>query len=307
MRTLKAKRAPARAKRTRADSTGRFVWLWRAVGFLAARRWGQAVLVALLLLLAGGVGGFTAWRMGYVQMAGAEAQRLLQVGLREAGLTVRSVTAAGRDQTPADVLLQAIGVSVGDSILHADLDAVHARVARLPWVSEVRVSRKLPDTIHLDLVERRPIAIWQTKGRMFLVDYEGEVISEKDVPKFTHLPLVVGDGAAEAVADLLAVLEQEPWLERRVEAAVRVGKRRWNLRLQNGIDVRLPETDPLSAWRMLARFEEEQGLLSRDVEIIDLRIPDQVVVRLGEGRVHRIGASGREARAPVAPSGKGAA
>ena len=302
MRTLKAKHAPDRAKRTRAKSVSRLVWLRRPVGFLAARRWGQVVLVVILLVLAGGAGGFTAWRLGYAQMAGAEAQRLLHAGLLEAGLTVRSVTAAGRDQTPGDVLLGAIGVSVGDSILHADLNAVHTRVAQLPWVSEVRVSRKLPDTIHVELVEKRPVAIWQTKGRMFLVDDEGEVISEKDVPKFAHLPLVVGDGAAEAAADLLSVLEQEPWLERRVEAAVRVGKRRWNLRLQNGIDVRLPEIDPLSAWRMLARFEEAEGLLSRDVEIIDLRIPDQLVVRLAEGRVRRIGTSGREARAPITQS-----
>lgn len=297
MRALTARRASARGRRTKANADGRFVSMRRVIGFLAARRWGQVVLMGLVLLMIGGAGGFTAWRLGYVQVAGAEADRLLRQGLLEAGLSVRSVTAAGRDQTAPEVLLRAIGVTVGESILHADLAAVQARVARLPWVAEVRVSRKLPDTIHVDLIEKRPLAIWQLNGKMVLVDRDGGVITEKDVSEFSRLPLVVGEGAAEAVAELLEVLGNEPWLQRRVAAAVRVGKRRWNLRLQNGIDVRLPEIDPLSAWRKLARYEAVEGLLGRDVEIVDMRLPNQVVVRLGRGTVRRIGTPGREARA----------
>jgi cell division protein FtsQ len=67
-----------------------------------------------------------------------------------------------------------------------------------------------------------------------------------------------------------------------VAAAVFVAERRWNLRLNSGIDVRLPEDDADVALLRLVSLDREKSLLSRDVTVIDLRLPDRVAVRLSD-------------------------
>ncbi len=295
MRTLNFFRkltGPKAKANGRARRAGRLSALLRLV-----RTYPRAGFAAgfVLLALCGGVAGFVAAQLGYIDLLKQESSRIARQTLLDLGLSVRSVTVAGREQTETQEILEALGVAVGDSILHTDIVAAQQRLAKLPWVGHATVFRKLPDTLHIEIEERQPIAIWQIDRRMVLVDHLGAPITEKDVPEYVHLPLVVGKGAAQAASELLTILSQERWLQRRVAAAVRVGGRRWDLRLQNGIDIRLPETDPQAAWRALAAYEAREGLLGRDVEVVDLRLPDQLIVRLSEGRVQRIGPEGREA------------
>jgi cell division protein FtsQ len=140
-------------------------------------------------------------------------------------------------------------------------------------VRSATVERRLPAAIHVRLIERRPLALWQHRGRISVIDRGGEVISGAEPKAFTRLLLVVGADAPDHTPDLLAMLNGEPELRTRVSAAVRVRGRRWNLHLDDGIDVRLPEQDPAAA------AEREHGVLGRDVAIIDLRLPDRLVVR----------------------------
>lgn len=116
-----------------------------------------------------------------------------------------------------------------------------------------------------------------------MIDRSGAVIPGARGESFAGLPLLVGDDAPAHAADLLAMLAGEPDIVSRVVAAVRVRGRRWNVRLDNGIDVRLPENGPAAAWAQLARIEREHGLLQRDVVAIDLRTPDRLVVRTAPG------------------------
>ena len=211
----------------------------------------------------------------------------LQAALIDAGLSVQSITVTGREQTERAEFLRALGVDRGAPILSVDLEAAHQRIAALPWVSAARISRVLPDTIRVELVERRPVAIWQRDRELVLVDAEGTVITARDVPEYKQLQLIVGKGAPKAAQELIEMLASEPRLRARVVAAVRVGERRWNLRLKGGIDVRLPEQNADAAWHQLARYEKSKGLLGRDVEIVDLRLPNQVVVRLTQGAIKR--------------------
>ncbi len=141
------------------------------------------------------------------------------------------------------------------------------------------VERRLPSAIHVRLIERRPLALWQHQGRISVVDQGGEVIPGAQPKAFTRLPLVVGKDAPDHAAELLAMLDSEPELRTRVSTAVRVGGRRWNLSLDGGIDVRLPERDPAAAWAELARIQREHDVFGRDVVIIDLRMPDRLIVR----------------------------
>ncbi len=244
--------------------------------------WRNAVISAIVLSLAGGA-GFAALHLGNAGIISQQAGLQLRQVLDDAGFRVRSITVAGRVQTESRELLSALNISRNDSILHIDLNAVHGRIAALPWVKEVRVTRNLPDAVHVELIERHPAAIWQRGRKMVLVDQGGVEITEKDVAEYPDLPLIVGKGAPKAAGELIILLGSEPLLQNRVTAAVRVGERRWNLRLKDGIDVRLPERDALKAWHKLARYEENNGLLGRDVEFVDLRLANRVVVRLTPG------------------------
>lgn len=123
------------------------------------------------------------------------------------------------------------------------------------------------------------MALWQRNQKLYLVSRAGKVIETADLGRYAKLLVIVGDNAPERAEALFDLLGQQPKLKDRVTAAVFVGKRRWNLRLDNGIDVKLPEDNPAAAWSRLADLQGQYGLLEKDVRIIDLRLPDQVVLR----------------------------
>jgi cell division protein FtsQ len=195
------------------------------------------------------------------------------------GLSVQEVLVEGRARTDPVRLLAAVGVARGDPIMAFDPQAARSRIAALPWVREATVERRLPSLIYLRIEERTPIALWQTDGQIAVIDETGEVIPGIAPEGFAGLTLVVGPDAPSHAAGLLRLLDSEPELRRQVVAAVRVGGRRWNLRFQGGTDVRLPETGAAEAWAQFARIEREHGVLQRDVDSIDLRLPDRLVVR----------------------------
>ncbi|HVH82338.1 MAG TPA: cell division protein FtsQ/DivIB, partial [Stellaceae bacterium] len=143
--------------------------------------------------------------------------------------------------------------------------------------------RRLPGTLYVHLIERRPLAVWQHDGKQELVDRDGTVIPVTDLSRFAKLPTVVGDDQARrGAAQLLDLLANEPQLAARVTAAVLVGDRRWNVRIDNLIDVMLPEDDMSGAWAKLAQLERVNRILQRDVEAIDLRLPDRLVMRVND-------------------------
>ena len=253
------------AKRKRAKKGRR----WRpgkrsAIGFAAA--------VALTGIAGLGVSG---WFGRQVERAVQGAYAMTA----EAGLAVQDVLVVGRARTDRDEILGALGVERGAPILGFDPHAAKARLEKLPWVRQVIVERRLPGLLFVELQEREPMAIWQLKGKLAVIDREGNVIAGAKVSRFAELPLVVGEDAPEHAADLLHIIESEPDLGGLVKAAIRVGGRRWNLRLRGGIDVALPEADSAAAWAQLAGIERSQGLLKRDVSMIDLRLPDRLIVR----------------------------
>ena len=195
------------------------------------------------------------------------------------GLAVEEVFVEGRHRTSPQRMLAAVGVARGDPILGFDPRAAKARIEALPWVRSATVERQLPSVIYLRVEERAPIALWQDGGTIAVIDERGEVVLGAQPQDFSGLTLVVGPDAPAHAAALLRLLESEPELRQRVVAAVRVGGRRWNLRFHGGTDVRLPETGAAEAWAQFARIERQHGVLERDVDSIDLRLPDRLVVR----------------------------
>ncbi|MEX2200144.1 MAG: cell division protein FtsQ/DivIB [Dongiaceae bacterium] len=240
-----------------------------------------------VMLLGGGgtmlvlaLGGWLLWPVEWLagQQAALEADALALSA--EIGLRIDRVTVEGRHETPAEVLIAAVEHEAGEPILAVDTDALRLRLEELPWVRSATVERKLPGEIRLTIEERVPMALWQRDGRYHLVDRYGDTMPVADVSKYAGMIVLTGPDAPAHARALLDLLALEPDLGMRVIAAQRVGTRRWNLRLDNGVDIRLPEEEAASAWRALADMERDEGLLDRDLVMIDLRTPDRLVVRL---------------------------
>jgi len=193
------------------------------------------------------------------------------------GLTELHVQGASPHTEAA--VLAAAGVEQGDPLVGLDLDAVRGRVERVGWVKEAKVVRLLPDTLVIAVKERRPLAVWQSRGQVRLVDDQGRVIPDADPAGFAQLPLVVGPGAAEASVDLLPLLQARPRLMTRVEALVRVDRRRWDLRLRDGALIQLPALDEQHALMRLDQLDARARVLQLGFAKIDLRDPEMIAVR----------------------------
>jgi len=241
--------------------------------------WGALALAGLA------TAGGTAW-LWHSGWFGRQIQALVDGAYAltaDAGLAVGEVLVEGRERTGRELILETLAVGQGYPILAIDLRDSRARLEALPWVRSAEVERHLPGLIYVRLEERRPLALWQLDGRFSVIDDSGQVIPGASAESFADLPLVVGPDAPQRAAELLAMLRAEPALNELVVAAVRVGGRRWNIRLAGGIDVRLPEAEPAAAWAQLARIEREQGVIKNNVVMIDLRLKDRLVVRTTSG------------------------
>ena len=236
-----------------------------------------AMLVVLTACLYGAV-VLSRLPMGQAMLAAA-ADRALAASAA-LGLVVANIEVEGRETTDAATIMAALAAHRGTPILAVSPSRAKQQLESLPWVRSAAIERRLPGTIFVRLVERHPLAVWQHGGKQELIDREGAVIPVKDLSRFARLPSVVGDDAASHAARLIDMLAREPDLAARVNAAVRVDERRWNLRIDNAIDVLLPEENPAGAWARLAIFERANSLLKRDIQAVDMRLPDRVVLRV---------------------------
>jgi cell division protein FtsQ len=242
------------------------------------RRLGAAALAAALIAGGGLAVHLSGWDAQAVERIRASVLALSV----EAGLRVNDVVVQGRSRIGGDAILAALGAARGTPMLAISPAAAKARLEALPWIRSASVERVLPDTLYVQVTERQPMALWQRKGKLQLIDREGTVVAVPSLDEFTDLIILVGDDAPKAAPALLEMLASEPALRPHVAAAVRVGGRRWNLKLDSGIDVELPEDNVGAAWHQLARLDRTDGLLKRDILKVDLRLPDRLVLRVPE-------------------------
>lgn len=248
------------------------LWLRRSRRFVGPALFGSAILMGF---------GLIAYGIAAVDPA-SHARRMLDtvaVFGSDRSMTVQAVIVDGRQNTPLPLIREALGVSRGDAMLGFSPEAARQRLEAIPWVAQAHVERHLPATIVVRLEERRPFAIWQNQGRFVIVDRQGKTVATDGLDQFGPLPLIVGPGADQAAAALYDLLAAETEVAERVQAMVRVGERRWNLRLHSGTDVLLPEAAEAAAIKRLAELQQEAKLLDRPLAAIDLRLPDRLVVR----------------------------
>ena len=242
----------------------------------------RAGLPAVLLVAVAG-SGVWAWQSGWVARQSQQVSHAAVDAAAKAGLTLDQVVVSGRNRTQPGSILAALGIRQGGPILGFDPARAKQRLEALPWIKTATVERRLPGTVRIALTEHTPIALWQLDGALSVVDRDGERIDRAAPEEHADLPLVVGPGAPDHARKLLALLASEPEMNARVKAAVRVRDRRWNIVLRNGVEVQLPAETPARAWSRLAAIERKHGVLQRDVRMIDLRLPDRMVVRMAPG------------------------
>lgn len=201
---------------------------------------------------------------------------------RLVGLGVERVTISGIAELEEREVLAAAGITPLGSLVFLDVNEARKGLESNPLVREASVRKLYPGEVNITLVEREPAAIWQLNGELFLVAADGTVIDRMQDGRFVHLPLVVGEGANLKARDYAALLADAGPLRGRIRGAVLVSGRRWTLKTDNGLDIRLPEQNAASALKRLVALERDHHILDRDLLAIDLRQSDRITLRLTE-------------------------
>ncbi len=203
-------------------------------------------------------------------------------GIGEAGFTMRRVEINGADRVSRLDIYNVAFDQPSMAMPLIDLAATRERLLRFGWIREARVSRRLPDTLVVEIVERRPAAIWQRNQNLSLVDAEGVVLEAVRIEDMPNLPLVVGAAANRNLGSLASLLAAVPHLRPQVAGATWIGGRRWDLRFQTGEVLTLPEGDELAlrAVRRFAAMDQQTQLLGRGFVRFDMRDPARMTVRV---------------------------
>ncbi len=234
---------------------------------------------AMLLL---GSAGFGIVKGGHLQEFITTVSDARNALANSAGFRITSVVINGRKQLSQDEVLGIGGVNGRSSLLFLDAEAVRDRLKADPWIAEATVLKLYPGRLQIDITERKAFALWQEAGRLSVIADDGAVLEPYVSRRFLSLPLVVGKGAETRARDFLALLARYPQVNSVTKAAIFVGERRWNLRLKDGLDIRLPEQDVGNALAALSRLDKEDKLFSRDIVAVDMRLPDRLVVQLSD-------------------------
>jgi cell division protein FtsQ len=193
-----------------------------------------------------------------------------------AGFGVYEIHIAGNSRVPTSTIFAALGIKPGQSIFFADLPAARARLLALDWIGAADVVRRYPDTITVTVAEKRPFALWQVPGgKVVVVERSGGIITAEGIENFSGLPKLIGAGAPEAAGDLVDAVMAHRAVSARLAAYERVSGRRWNLLLNDGVTVKLPENNWPRELDALEHLIVDNSILERDVTEIDLRVPSQ--------------------------------
>src|SRR6202171_638856 len=237
------------------------------------------MLTVLMLLGSAGLGTVKGGHVDELTQALSETRNAIA---NSAGFRITTVAINGRKQLSQDEVLAVGGVNGRSSLLFLDAATVRDKLKANPWIADATILKLYPGRLQVDISERSAFALWQQDGRLSVIAEDGAVLEPYVSRRFVTLPLVVGKGAATRAKDFLALLDRYPQVRAVTKAAIFVGERRWNLRLKDGLDIRLPENDVGNALAALSKLDREDKLFSRDIVAVDMRLPDRLVVQLSD-------------------------
>ncbi len=252
---------------------------------IAARSSAVAFLVASMLYGAG--------QAGALDYAGSPFSRIAGKLASLVGMAADDIQITGIEHHDPALVLSLIHVSAGGSLMQFDATKAKLKLESQNWISSASVQRKFPNQLEIVLSERTPFAIWQKDGKHFVIDRDGVAMSGLDAMQMKDLPMVTGEGANLAAAEIINQLVVNPELMSKLAAAARVGKRRWTLYLDNGVKIALPEQGIEQALREVKILDASEKILSRGISELDLRVPGQVRIAVAEVK---------QAKAPQTPN-----
>ena len=210
------------------------------------------------------------------------------------GMAAEDIKIQGQTHHEPETLLAAIGVTPGGSLIGFDASVARRILENLDWVASAKVQRLFPNQIEIAVTERDPFAIWQRGDAYYVIDKSGAAMSGLPASQMVKLPLVSGEGANLAAAELVNQLEAYPDLMLQVKAASRVGDRRWTLYLDNGVSLLLPETGWAEALAKIHDLDQTQRILSKGIKSVDLRLAGQITVAVAEIAEDKVGPAKRK-------------
>jgi len=216
----------------------------------------------------------------YGGIQGGHSEAVIQLVTSRAGFAIEDVNITGNVETSEIDVLQQIGLDGWTSMVGFDVENARQRIAELPWVDSVEVRKIYPARVEVQINERKPYAIWQFGQELRVVEANGAVIAPFYGGRLAALPRVIGAGADKAGPAIIEAVAAHPQLASRVTAYIRVADRRWDLRLYNGVTVRLPEANVAAALAEVARLDVEYALFERDLSVVDMRLEDRITVAL---------------------------
>jgi cell division protein FtsQ len=259
------------------------------IGGRRARRWAarlaqipQGAGVAGSLLLLGATLSYGAIVGGHVAAVTDWLRGARDNAANALGFGIAAVSVSGGSQVGREQALTLAGVTGRSSLLFFDAEAARARLLADPWIAAAAILKLYPDRLLITITERRAFALWQRNGQVNVIADDGTVLQPFVEDRYRGLPLVVGSGAERRAKDFIGLLDRYPEIRSALRASVLVAERRWNLRLVNGMDVHLPDSDLQAALDRLVKLDHDKKVLSRDITSIDLRLPDRVTVRLSD-------------------------
>jgi cell division protein FtsQ len=241
----------------------------------------RAGVAATVLMLLGSA-GLGIVKGGHVEELTSALSDTRNAIANSAGFRITTVAINGRKQLTQDEVLGIGGVNGRSSLLFLDAAAVRDKLKANPWIADATVLKLYPGQLQIDIVERTAFALWQQDGRLSVIADDGAVLEPYLSRRFLSLPLVVGKGAETHARDFLALLARYPQVHAVTKAVIFVGERRWNLRLKDGLDIRLPENDVGKALASLSKLDKDDRLFSRDIVAVDMRLPDRFTVQLSD-------------------------
>ncbi|HYG47089.1 MAG TPA: cell division protein FtsQ/DivIB [Allosphingosinicella sp.] len=240
----------------------------------AVRRLSWWIFVGMMIALAGAL----LWALRIPQMVGAT----LGESVGEMGFSMKHVEIKGAEHIRQIDVYNIAFDQPSTAMPLVDLEGTRQRLLRFGWVRDARVSRRLPDTLVVDIVERRPAAIWQHNQRLALIDIDGIVLESVRLDAMPDLPLLIGPAANLHAAELARLTQVAPNLKPALAGASWVGGRRWDLRFQTGEVLALPEGEAAArkALTKFASMDQSVQLLGKGYVRIDMRDPRRMLIRL---------------------------
>jgi len=254
-------------------------WMTAQVRHAQYSRKAMVRFVLSLILIFAAIIFFALWLAGLLPNAQQSGRDAVQNRLMSMGFVVEHVDVLGEGAISENDVVRALGVSSGDYLFKTDLKAAQNRIEDITWVERAVVRRLWPNRIVVQIIERKPYALWQNNKQFYLVDQKGSVISAASMAAYPDLPLIVGQDAPENYADFRASLTKFPTINGRVSALVHHTTGRWDLMLDNGeLRVKLPSDQSEAALSHLNKLQATRRILDRSIGEIDLRLPDRIVL-----------------------------